>query len=539
MFSLFPSPTGGAPLAVVDVDNVTVQGGLFTVELPLESSLFDATPRWMEIAVRSPAGGGAFTTLSGRQPLDSAPLALYARTAGLATAAISAGTATSAETAVSASTATLAESANTATTATFATSAGSADTAGLATAATRLDAPDGSPTSVVFVTNDGNVGIPIATAGNKLSVFGNAHVTGNVALGPNLLAGQSLLHVSDGSSNATPQAAAEVLVEGNPSCYINLMARDSGEHGVTFGSPASSVHGGVYYTNSVGMDFRTGSNASRMTINSVGNVGIGVGVSGGSIDAKLHVSNAGRAAKFDRTGSDGELVAFSRDDGVIGNITVAGGVVSYNAFTGSHWACLDDAPQRGMLVSMTGDNRRVGNRDDEGEVIYGARLTRTANDSACLGAYLAPAESGSDELPRDCHQIMSVGNGEMWVVNTGHDIQPGDYLIASDTPGCAMLDDPARFRVGNVIARAADAVQWKNLPAAADGPQQRRVSVLFGSFARTRDSAGARPAGGAAVDLAADESLQARLRSLEAQNADLRKRLELIEGQLTRAAQPK
>ena len=107
-----------------------------------------------------------------------------------------------------------------------------------------------------------------------------------------------------------------------------------------------------------------------------------------------------------------------------------------------------------MLVSMTGDNRRAGNRDGEGEVIYGARLTTTANDPACLGAYLAPAERLADETPRDCHQIMAAGNGEMWVVNTGHDIQPGDYLISSDTPGCAMLDDPARFPVGNVIAQS-------------------------------------------------------------------------------------
>ncbi len=533
VFSLFSSPTGGTALATVAVDNVSIQGGLFTVELPLSSSLFDSTARWMEILVRSPAGSGFFTLLSGRQPLDSAPLALHARTAGLATAALSAANATHAETATSAGLATFASTADTANTATFATGAGSADTADLATAATRLDAPDGSPTGAVFVSNSGDVGIPIATVGNKLSVFGNAHVTGNVALGPNLLAGQSLLHVSDGSSNATPQPEAEVLVEGNTSSYINILARDASEHGVTFGSPASSIHGGVYYTNSVGMDFRTGSDFSRMTINSLGNVGIGVGVSGGSIDAKLHVSNAGRAAKFDRTGSDGELVAFSRDDGVVGNITVSGGVVSYNAFTGSHWAWLESPPERGMLVSMTGENRRAAGAGGGGEVIYGARLTACANDPACLGAYLAPLESPSTDGPGGCHQIMAVGNGEMWVVETGRDIRPGDYLIAGDAPGCAMLDDAARFSVGNVVARAGEGVHWKEVVAPAEGAKRARLSVLFGSFARTGNAAGAGRSDGFAAESGAAEELRASVRALEAQNTELRERLERMERLLT------
>ena len=543
VFSLFDVPTGGTALTAVALDNVAVQDGLFTVELPLSSALFDSTPRWLEILVRSPAGLGFFTLLSERQPLDSAPLALHARTAGLATASISAGNATHAETATTAGTASFANTADTAALADVATNADaadfatSADTANLATAATRLDAPDGAPTSAVFVSNDGNVGVGTITPANRLSVSGNADFTGSVGIGTSAPARR--LHVSNGASGGTSQSTAELVVEDNGTCYINLMAPDASEHGLSFGSPTSSIHGGVYYTNSVGLDFRTGVNASRMTIDPAGNVGIGVGVSGGSIDAKLHVSRAGRVAKFDRTGSDGELVAFSRDDGVVGNITVAAGVVSYNAFTGSHWASLDSAPERGMLVSMTGNNRRTGSNAGEGEVIYGARVTTTANDPACLGAYLAPAEGLTADASGAAHQIMAAGNGEMWVVNTGRDIQPGDYLISSDTPGCAMLDDPERFPVGNVLARAAEAVQWQNIPAAADGPQRCRVSVLFGSFARTRYTADAQRAGGAAVDLAADEALQARLRALEAQNAELRERLERIERQVTHAAQAK
>jgi subtilisin-like proprotein convertase family protein len=521
VFSVFASPTGGTAMATVAQNNVPVTNNLFTVELPLSSALFDSTPRWLEIAVRSPAGSGFFNILSPRQPLDATPLALYARTAGFATAALSAVNATRAQSAVAASIATHATSADSADTATTAETASTAD---LATAATRLDAPDGSPTGAVVVSNGGDVGIPIATVGNKLSVFGNFHVAGNTALGPNLLSAQSLLHVSGGTSGATAQPEAQLFVEGFDSAFINIATRDSLQHGLTFGSPASSIHGGVYYTNSVGMDFRTGNNLSRLTINSAGNVGIGVGVSGGSIDAKLHVSNAGRAAKFDRAGTDGELVAFSRDDGVVGNITVAGGVVSYNAFTGSHWAWIDSAPERGMLVSMTGDNRRAGRHAGEGEVIYGVALATAANDPACLGAYLAPVESSSADFPQPCHQVMAVGNGEMWVVDTGRDIHPGDYLISSDTPGCAMLDDPSRFPIGNVIARAAEAVHWDN--AASPAGPRRRISVLFGSFARAQPT----------DSTPTCDSLRSALQSLATENAALKERLDHIEKQLARSA---
>jgi len=354
--------------------------------------------------------------------------------------------------------------------------------------------------------------------------MGSADFSGNVGVGTTSPARR--LHVSNGSSGGTSQPSSELLVEDNSSCYVNLMAPDASEHGVSFGSPASSVHGGIYYTNSVGMDFRTGNNASRMTINPVGNVGIGVGVSGGSIDAKLHVSQAGRAAKFDRTGSDGEIVAFSRDDGVIGNITNSGGTVSYNPFTGSHFAWSSAAVPAGALVSMTGENHRFGDRP-EAEVMYGVSATTREDDPACLGVSLGLMEPARDPGPNNPLLVAAVGNGELCVIDRGcGDLEPGDYLISSDIPGCAMKDDPSRFPMGHIIAKAGDRIRWADVPVGELGVRLAKASVLFGSS--LRDSHG--------------NAVQSELRELRAENTDLRKRVDslerLIHQQQTRAWAP-
>jgi len=49
------------------------------VQLDFGSSAFSGDSRWLEIAVRCPAGGGPYTSLDPRQPLTAAPYALYAR----------------------------------------------------------------------------------------------------------------------------------------------------------------------------------------------------------------------------------------------------------------------------------------------------------------------------------------------------------------------------------------------------------------------------------------------------------------------------
>lgn len=76
---LYDADTGGNQVGSLEaVYNVPVVDGLFTVELDFGDGVFTGDARWLEIAVRSPAGSGAYTTLSPRQPLNATPYALYA-----------------------------------------------------------------------------------------------------------------------------------------------------------------------------------------------------------------------------------------------------------------------------------------------------------------------------------------------------------------------------------------------------------------------------------------------------------------------------
>ena len=55
---------------------VTVNGGLFSVELGFGSDVFIGDARWLQIAVRCPSGSGSYTPVWPRQELTPAPYAL-------------------------------------------------------------------------------------------------------------------------------------------------------------------------------------------------------------------------------------------------------------------------------------------------------------------------------------------------------------------------------------------------------------------------------------------------------------------------------
>jgi len=80
-FGLWDASTGGTQIGSTQTKTViSVTNGLFTIpDLDFGSGAFQGDARWLEIAVRCPAGSGSYTTLSPRQALTATPYALYSK----------------------------------------------------------------------------------------------------------------------------------------------------------------------------------------------------------------------------------------------------------------------------------------------------------------------------------------------------------------------------------------------------------------------------------------------------------------------------
>lgn len=151
-FTIYAAASDGSVAGgPVDVGEVSVTNGLFTVTLDFGVNVFTGADRWLEIEVRT-NGAAAFTALLPRQPVQPAPYAIHAANAGEA-AAVPAGTITSAMLANGAVTSLK-----------IAPGASSA-----------LDAPDGSPLRALFVNTNGAVGIGTNTSGAALQVAGGTN----------------------------------------------------------------------------------------------------------------------------------------------------------------------------------------------------------------------------------------------------------------------------------------------------------------------------------------------------------------------------
>ncbi len=212
---------------------------------------------------------------------------------------------------------------------------------------------------------------------------------------------------------------------------------------------------------------------------------VGIGETAPATRLTVKASGATVAA-FNRTSSDGTIIDLQQDGTSEGTISVAGNTVSYNPFTGSHYAWIEDDSnvEPGTVMSMTGINKFHHN-NSESEIIYGVAPSIVANDSAVLGSYLALQESTEAPSVENPYLVSAVGNGKMWVADTqGRDIQPGDFLVSADVVGHAMLDDELRYTRGFVIARAAEEVKWETVTETFSGVKHKLISVLYDSFVR-------------------------------------------------------
>jgi len=306
-----------------------------------------------------------------------------------------------------------------------------------------------------------------------------------------------ILHVSHTDSSETGLFERVTASGSAPLIAMRLRSRTSADMAAGFGAgiefqiednsgvPQNAAFIGTQrhtVDNSSHLVFQTaslGTQLERMRIASGGFVGIGTD----DPQSQLHVSRStGLPLTVERAGN-GSLIRFRSDGSSVGSITVSSGTVSYNNFTGSHLGWIDQPPEFGSLVVLTGDNGNLHN-DPTAEVIYGIAPCSERNQQTVLGAFLGLQEPEQPPGPENPYLVMAEGNGEVWVTDAGGDIHTGDYLISSPLAGHAQRDDRISAE-SHVFARAAEAVRWSEVALDSDGIKRQRISILFGSFARS------------------------------------------------------
>lgn len=110
---------------------------------------------------------------------------------------------------------------------------------------------------------------------------------GNVGVGTTTVATGVKFHLDNGNSGVIPNSGGTytptLFMERNGHNYLEIASPDANERGIVFSNPTDGGSGGIYY-DAKKMNFRTGANLTRMTINEVGNVGIGTSTPTAKLD---------------------------------------------------------------------------------------------------------------------------------------------------------------------------------------------------------------------------------------------------------------
>ncbi len=287
-------------------------------------------------------------------------------------------------------------------------------------------------------------------------------------------------------------SGSTLILNSSSSAYVNMLSPNSSETGILFGTPAGgAAQGGVVFNNldtPGGLQLRTGGNVTRVSINNTGYVGIGrsTPVTGAS---KLDVETNAPANSY----------------GGMYLTTQAGGwpFYGYSTPTASAWTYLDGTT--GVWHISNGGNRL------------------SVSNTGLVGIGTLPSTGGYRlELPNIASPA-GQGRANAWVT----------YSSREYKDNITTLQDP----ISTIRQLRGVSFDWK--APLADGSRHHDIgfiaeevgAVLPELVTRTADGNATGLDYGRVVPVAVEaiKQQQTRLETLEAENAQLKARLERLE----------
>jgi hypothetical protein len=146
--------------------------------------------------------------------------------------------------------------------------------------------------------------------------------SGAVGIGTIMPQPESKLTLADGDLPiASHPSAPLVLTSDHDNAYLHMLTPNALASGILFGDEGRSTKGGIIYRNNIDrMEFRTVENLTRMSIDNLGNVGVGVIAPASRLDVRY---SAGNGIEVTDTSSSSSSIAIH---GTVGTGTGVRGV---------------------------------------------------------------------------------------------------------------------------------------------------------------------------------------------------------------------
>ena len=263
----------------------------------------------------------------------------------------------------------------------------------------------------------------------------------------------------------------------------NWISGDGGDEGVFVGATgnvgvgSSSPNSRLSITGLVRTE--TGFSVDTVNTNPASGNLVGTYVGGGYVSVNRTSAVSGFFGRTD----DGSVMTFYSAGVAAGSISMAAGVVTYGAFTGSHYGLTGGIVYPvGTVLELTGDSDNYHNNPNS-EILYGMTKSTSENNPQIIGSYLGRTEPTQTESYENPTMVMAVGNGDMWVADQGEDLKQGDYLISSNVQGHAEKDTRTHD-ISYVIARVSEDIQWSAVTESVNGVKHKKISVFFENFDR-------------------------------------------------------